>query len=82
MGCTFGVIFNLKSILGICCNDTNIYLVSLLISNFHNVIDLGKIGEFSLFVCGGLERKNWRIFLCLLVVGYGLRGFMDLGFRL
>ena len=82
MGCTFGVIFNLKSILGICYNVTNIYLVSLLIRNFHNFTDIGKIGEFSMFVCGGLDRKNWKIFLCLLVVVYGLGGFMDLGFRL
>ena len=82
MGCTFSVIFNLKSILGICYTLTNIYLVSLLISNFHNITDIGKIGEFSMFVCGGLDRKNWKIFLCLLVVVYGLGGFMDLGFRL
>ena len=82
MGCPFGVIFNLISILGICYIVTNIYLVSLLISNFHNITDIGKVGEFSMFVCGGLDRKNWKIFLCLLVVVYGLGGFMDLGFRL
>ena len=82
MGCPFGVIFNLISILGICYIVTNIYLVSLLISNFHNITDIGKIGEFFMFACGGLDRKNWRIFLCLLVVGYGLGGFVDVGFRL
>ena len=65
MGCTFSVIFNLKSILGICYTVTNIYLVSLLISNFHNITDIGKIGEFSMSVCGGLDRKNSPFYVCL-----------------